>query len=83
MDESERDATGSRFELVLNGDLEWTDLSDAERVALNRLLDVSIRQAAESVSFAAELHAQGLPAIVLNEDGVVVRVDPDGSSHPV
>jgi hypothetical protein len=83
VDEIERDMTRTRFELVLDGDLEWTDLTETERVALNKQLDDSIRRFAESVSLGAELNAQGLPAIVLDEAGGVVRIDPDGSSHPV
>lgn len=56
--------------------------SSAERrLAADIELDVAIRERAASVSFGVERLRAGLPAVVLDEDGNLAEVEPDGRTR--
>jgi len=76
-------AADDRIHRAINGDLPWTELDPAEHAAANACLDAAISEAAESASFAQDLLDAGLDAIVLDAQGTVVALHPDGSSTPV
>jgi hypothetical protein len=64
---------------ALDGRMERRSLTAEQQAEFNRRLDEAIREAAESTSLGAELLAAGHPIVVLDDDGHVVRIDPDGT----
>ena len=76
-------AADDRIHRAINGDLAWTELDPAEHAAANAYLDAAIVQDAERASFAQDLLDAGHDAIVLDAEGTVVALHPDGTSTPV
>jgi hypothetical protein len=73
-------ASRRRIERAVAGEVALADLSDDEQVAANALIDAAISTAASETSFADRLAARGVTTIVMDDDGRMVRREPDGST---
>ena len=71
--------TQDRIRQVIAGELAWTELTEAGRAAANAELDRAISERAASVSFGQELLAAGQDAVVLDGDGALICLHPDGT----
>jgi len=76
-------AARQRVEAALAGTVEVSSLDAAERVVANAELDASIQQHAETTSYGELLAVEGVTVVALDEDGRLVRYEPDGSTTPV
>ncbi|MHB1582975.1 MAG: TA system antitoxin ParD family protein [Acidimicrobiales bacterium] len=54
-----------------------------ERLVANVELDVAIRERATAASFGRALLKKGVTAVALDDNGVLVELDPDGASRPL
>src|SRR3954464_2476495 len=73
-------AARRRVEAALAGELPDRDLTAEERAVLSAELDTSIPEAARTTSFGARLAARGVTAVALDDDGVLTRYHPDGTT---
>jgi hypothetical protein len=73
-------AARRRIERAVAGEVPLADLSDDEQVAANALINASIATAASEMSFADRLASRGLTTIVMDDDGRMVRREPDGTT---
>ena len=69
-----------RIQRAVAGDLPLAELPDDERLVANAQIDASISTAANGVSFADRLAAQGMTTVVLDAEGRMVRRQPDGTT---
>jgi hypothetical protein len=58
-------------------------LATEERLVANVELDVAIRQRAATASFGRALLKEGVTAVALDDNGVLVEFDPDGALRPL
>ena len=76
-------AARRRVEATLAGALEISDLTGEERAVFNAELDASISEAARRISFGEVLARRGVTTVALDDNGVLTRHHPDGTSERV
>ena len=76
-------AARRRVEAALSGALELTNLTSEERAVFNAELDASISEAARRISFGEVLAHRGVTTVALDDEGVLTRYGPDGSTERV
>lgn len=76
-------AAHGRVVAALAGTLDERKLSTEERQVFNAELDASISTAGRNISFGAALAARGVTTVALDENGVLTRYEPDGTTSPV
>lgn len=69
-----------RIQRAVAGEESLQELSDDERVVANAAINANISATANEVSFADRLAARGIAAIVMDDEGRMVRRHPDGST---
>jgi hypothetical protein len=78
--ERQTSAARRRIERAVAGETPLGDLTDDEQVAANALINAAISSAASETSFADRLAARGLTTIVMDDDGRMVRREPNGTT---
>ncbi|MBS3940128.1 MAG: hypothetical protein KG028_04125 [Actinobacteria bacterium] len=73
-------AARRRIERAIEGDLDFEELTDDEREIANAELSVNISRAANEMSFADRLAAEGVTTVVTAADGKLVERRPDGTT---
>src|SRR4051794_37069484 len=73
-------AARRRVEAALAGELPERELFPEERAVFSAELDTSISEAARSTSFGTRLTARGITTVALDDDGVLTRYHPDGTT---
>lgn len=73
-------AARRRIEDAVAGDLPLSQLTTEEREVANAELSVAISEAANRVSFADRLAAEGVTTVTLDADGRLVERRPDGTT---
>lgn len=73
-------AARRRIERALSGELPLSELSVAEREVTNAGLSVVISEAANRMSFADRLAAEGVTTVTLDADGQLIERRPDGTT---
>jgi hypothetical protein len=77
-------AARRRVEAALAGDLPEGQLGDEERTVFNAEIDASLSAAARNISFGEVLAGRGVTTVALDDDGLLTRYHPDGTtSRPV
>src|SRR3954447_17781825 len=76
-------AARRRVEAALGGQLPERELTAEERPVFSAELDTSIAEAARTTSFGTRLAARGITTVALDDDGVLTRYHPDGSTSPL
>jgi hypothetical protein len=69
-----------RVEAALEGTLTLSDLTPEERLVTNAEADAVVAERLRMVDYGAVLAAEGVSTVALNDDGRLVRYDPDGTS---
>lgn len=69
-----------RVEAALAGRLPMTELSGEEKVVMNAEITAAIEERLEATDFGAELAAEGVTTVALDEEGRLVEYRPDGST---
>jgi hypothetical protein len=72
-----------RVEAALDGTLTLSDLNPEERRVTNAEADAAIAERLRTVDYGAVLAAEGVSTVALNDEGRLVRYDPDGTSTPL
>ncbi|CAB4948271.1 MAG: hypothetical protein F2842_06370 [Actinobacteria bacterium] len=67
-------------EATLAGEFDERELTPDERVGLNAELDALISESVRTVSFGEVLAARGVTTVALDEQGVLTRYHPDGTT---
>ena len=80
---STQTAARRRVEAALSGQLPEHELTAEERTVVDAELDVSISQSARGMHFGDVLAARGVTTVALDDDGVLTRYHPDGSTSPL
>jgi hypothetical protein len=77
--------TGARRRIAaaVRGEVPLSALATEERLVANAELDVAIRERAATASFGRALLKEGVTAVALDDNGVLVAFDPDGASRPL
>ena len=77
--------TGARRRIAaaVRGEVSLSALATEERLVANAELDVAIRERAATASFGRALLKEGVTAVALDDNGVLVAFDPDGASRPL
>jgi len=76
-------AARRRVEAALAGELPERDLTGEERAVLDAEIDAAVSEAARATSFGEVLAARGVTTVALDDDGVLTRYFPDGSTSPL
>lgn len=76
-------AARRRVEAALAGQLPERELTAEEMTVFNAELDASISEAARTISFGEVLAARGVTTVALDDQGVLTRYHPDGTSEPL
>jgi ParD-like antitoxin of type II bacterial toxin-antitoxin system len=69
-----------RVEAALEGRVSLTDLTDEERLVANAEIDAAIAERLHSIDFGAVLAAEGVTTVALDDQGRMVRYEPDGTA---
>jgi hypothetical protein len=69
-----------RVEAALAGTLAMTELSVDERLVANAEVDVAISERLRAVDYGDVLAGEGVTTVALDDDGRLVRYDPDGTT---
>jgi hypothetical protein len=69
-----------RVEAALAGTTALAALDSAERLVANSEIDVAIQQNAQAASNGELLAVEGVTVVALDDDGRLVRYQPDGTS---
>ena len=72
-----------RVEAALDGTLALTDLTTEERLVTNAEFDAAIAERLRTVHYGEVLAAEGVATVALNDEGNLVRYDPDGTTTPL
>ena len=72
-----------RVEAALEGRLALTDLTTEERLVANAEADAAIAERLRTVRYGDVLAAEGVATVALDDDGRLVRYDPDGTTTPL
>lgn len=73
-------AARRRVEQAVAGEVPLSDLTDDERPVANAELSLAISEAANRMSFANRLAAEGVTTVTLGDDGNLVERGPDGAT---
>lgn len=73
-------ASRRRIERAVASELPLEELTDHERHVANAEISARISQAANAISFADRLAAEGVTTVVLNDDDQLVERRPDGTT---
>lgn len=73
-------AARRRVEAALAGELALAELTAEERLVVHAELDVAVAERAQSTSFGAMLAGEGIDTVVLDDDGNLVTLHPDGTT---
>lgn len=73
-------AARRRIERAIEGDLDFEELTDDEREIANAELSVNISRAANEMSFADRLAAEGVTTVVADAEGNLIERRPDGTT---
>ncbi len=76
-------AARRRVEAALAGELYEGDLTAEERTVFNAELDTSISETARGISFGEVLAGRGVTTVALDDNGVLTRFNPDGTTSPL
>lgn len=76
-------AARRRVEAALAGDLPERDLTAEERAVFSAELDTAISETARTTSFGRRLARSGVTTVALDDDGVLTRYHPDGTTSPL
>jgi hypothetical protein len=76
-------AARRRVEAAMAGELDERELSTEERTVLHAEIDAVISETGRNVSFGATLAKRGVTTVALDDDGVLTRYFPDGSTAPL
>ena len=68
-----------RVEATLEGKLPLASLTDDERLVSNAEIDAGIAERLQSVDFATVLAGEGITTVAMDEQGRLVRYEPDGA----
>jgi hypothetical protein len=69
-----------RVEAALQGTLALTDLTVEERLVANAESDAAITERLRSVHYGDVLAAEGVATVAIDDEGRLVRYDPDGTT---
>ncbi len=69
-----------RIQQAIAGSVTLGSLDPGERVVANAAINAAISTAANEISFADRLAARGVTAVVMDDEGRMVRRLPDGST---
>lgn len=69
-----------RIKRAVAGDVPLADLSPADQLVANAVIDASISAEANNASFAERLAARGITTVVQDDEGRLVRRLPDGTT---
>jgi hypothetical protein len=72
-----------RVEAALAGTTALANLDPTERLVANAEIDVAIQQHAQATSYGELLSTEGVIVVALDDDGRLVRYQPDGTSAVV
>jgi hypothetical protein len=72
-----------RVEAALEGTLALSDLSPEERLVTDAETDAAIAERLRNVDYGAVLAGEGVSTVALNDEGRLVRYDPDGTMTPL
>jgi ParD-like antitoxin of type II bacterial toxin-antitoxin system len=72
-----------RVEAALEGTLALSDLTPEERLVTNAETDAAITERLRTVDYGAVLAAEGVSTVALNDEGRLVRYDPNGTTTPL
>lgn len=73
-------AARRRIERAVAGQVPLSELTAAEREVANAELSVAVSEAANRMSFADRLAAEGVTTVTLDADGQLVERRPDGTT---
>jgi hypothetical protein len=73
-------AARRRVEAALAGELPERELTSEERAVFSAELDTAISEAARTTSFGKRIAARGITTVALDDDGVLTRHHPDGTT---
>jgi hypothetical protein len=73
-------AAQRRIEAALADTTLLTTLGPDERLVANAEIDAAIQQHAQTASYGEILAAEGVTVVALDDDGRLVRFEPDGTS---
>ena len=80
---SHQTAAQHRIEAAVADTTVLASLSDDERLVANAALDATIQQHAQTSSYGELLAAEGMPVVALDDDGRVIRYEPNGTSSVI
>ena len=69
-----------RVEATLAGSLSMTELLPEERLVANAEVNAAISERLRSVNYGDVLAGEGTATVALDDDGPLVRYDPDGTT---
>jgi hypothetical protein len=72
-----------RVEAALQGRLALTDLTPEERLVANAETDAVVAERLRTVHYGDILSAEGVATVALDDDGRLVRYEPDGTTTPL
>lgn len=75
--------TRRRVSAAVRGELPLSALATEERLVANVELDVAIRERAATASFGRALLKEGVTAVALDDNGVLMEFHPDGAARPL
>lgn len=70
-----------RIEAALAGSLELEALTEWERAVVHAEIDASVQARAQATSYGLVLAAEGVATVALDENGVLTRYHPDGTTE--
>lgn len=76
-------AARRRVEAALSGTLPERELSAEERTVFNAEVDAAISETARRVRFGDVMAGRGITTVALDDNGVLTRYHPDGTSSPL
>lgn len=76
-------AARRRVEAALAGELPERELTAEERAVFSAELDTAISETARTTSFGERLASSGVTTVALDDDGVLTRYHPDGTTSPL
>ncbi|MGE2732513.1 TA system antitoxin ParD family protein [Mycolicibacterium vaccae] len=77
---SQHSVARRKVEAALAGDIHPRDLTDEEGVVFNAEISAAIQERLATADYGAVLAARGITTVAIDDDGAIVRYQPDGSS---